>query len=198
MQEAGTGQENESAQEDGAEEELVLKEQEKELGEQIVFYRPERSIASTSQGHMLLCLPDGTVRARGTNRNGQCDVEDWTHVAAVCTGSTCSFGLRTDGTVLYAGPQDSGFQEAGQWTGIVDIQAGWDYVLGLKQDGTVLGVGTTERAQQILEKTSAWSDIVLIAGDTSRAAGLKKDGTVLLAFANQPSEIGTIDGWEDV
>ncbi len=198
MQEAGTGQENESAQEVGAEEELVLKEQEKELGEQIVFYRPERSIASTSQGHMLLCLPDGTVRARGTNRNGQCDVEDWTHVAAVCTGSTCSFGLRTDGTVLYAGPQDSGFQEAGQWTGIVDIQAGWDYVLGLKQDGTVLGVGTTERAQQILEKTSAWSDIVLIAGDTSRAAGLKKDGTVLLAFADQPPEIGTIDGWEDV
>ena len=209
-QEAGTAQENETAQEDrtgtmafsanenGMEEELILEEQEEELGEQIVFYRPERSIASVSQGHTLICLPDGTVQARGTNRSGQCDVEEWTHVAAVCAGSSCSFGLRTDGTVLYAGPQDSGFQEAGQWTGIVDIQAGWDYVLGLKQDGTVLGVGTTERAQQILEETSAWSDITVLAGDYSRAAGLKQDGTVLLAFADQTPEIGTIDGWEDV
>ena len=209
-QEAGMVQENETTQEDGTgtmafpsnengmEEELILEEQEEELGEQIVFYRPERSIASVSQGHTLICLPDGTVQARGTNRSGQCDVEEWTHVAAVCAGSSCSFGLRTDGTVLYAGSQDSGFQEAGQWTGIVDIQAGWDYVLGLKQDGTVLGVGTTERAQQILEETSAWSDITVLAGDYSRAAGLKQGGTVLLAFADQTPEIGTIDGWEDV
>ena len=194
----GTPQESGETQEAGMEEELVLEEQEEELGEQIVFYRPERSIASVSQGHTLICLPDGMVQARGTNRSGQCDVEDWTHVAAVCAGSSCSFGLRTDGTVLYAGPQDSGFQEAGRWTGIVDIQAGMDYVLGLKRDGTVLGVGTTERAQQILEETSAWSDITVLAGDYSRAAGLKQGGTVLLAFADQTPEIGTIDGWEDV
>lgn len=196
-QEAGTGT-TFSSGENGTGEELVLEERDEELGEQIVFYRPERSIASASQGHTLFCLPDGTAQARGTNQSGQCDVEDWTHVAAVCVGSSCSFGLRTDGTVLYAGPQDSGFQEVGQWTGIVDIQAGWDYVLGLKQDGTVLGVGTTERAQKILEKTSAWSDITVLAGDYSRAAGLKQDGTVLLAFADQMPEIGTIEGWEDV
>ena len=190
----GTGEET-------AADEVVLDidETEEELGEQIVFYDPQNSISispGTASRLTLFCKPDGTVSARGSNENGECEVEDWRNVAAVSAGNGCALGLRTDGTVLFTGDEYWGFGEVTQWSQIISLCAGYDAVLGLTQEGTVVTAGNREAARLIAEETAGWENIRAIALDYGMAVGLQKDGTVL--FAGEKPECGSLSGWIDV
>ena len=180
---------------------LTLDEMEEELGEQIVFYEPQKCIAF-SPGYedvsrlALFCRPDGTVSATGSNQSGQCNVEDWTHVAAVSAGKDCAFGLRTDGTVLFSGEEYDGMGEASQWTGIIQLCAGRWAALGLTREGTVKVAGNGGDALRIAEETDGWNSIKAIALYDATAVGLREDGTVL--FAGMKPECAPISGWEGV
>ena len=178
---------------------VSLDETEEELGEQIVFYEPQNSISispGTASRLTLFCKSDGTVSARGSNENGECEVEDWRNVAAVSAGNGCALGLRTDGTVLFTGDESWGFGEAAQWSQITSLCAGYDTVLGLTQEGTVVTAGNREEARLIAEETAGWENIRAIALDYGMAVGLQEDGTVL--FAGEKPECGSLSGWDDV
>ena len=172
-----------------------------ELGEQIVFYHPQRSVAAPHDGeHVVFCKSDGTVEARGNNDAGQCDVEYWDHVAAVEAGEQSSFGLRTDGTVLYTGI-GNGYEEVTLWTDIADIQATRECVVGLKQDGTIVSAVDTNKAKfmkDVLEtanEVNSWTGIKSIASYNFGIYGLTEDGTVVVAGDELETEI---TGWRDV
>ena len=178
---------------------VSLDETEEELGEQIVFYEPQNSISispGTASRLTLFCKSDGTVSARGSNENGECEVEDWRNVAAVSAGNGCALGLRTDGTVLFTGDESWGFGETAQWSQITSLCAGYDTVLGLTQEGTVVTAGNKEEARLIAEETAGWENIRAIALDYGMAVGLQEDGTVL--FAGEKPECGSLSGWDDV
>ena len=180
--------------------------EDEDVGEQIAFYRPNRSI-SVSDTHILFCLPDGTVQARGRNAGGQCHVEEWNHVVSVIADYDLSLGLRSDGTVLYAGDVPS-YQDVELWTDIVDIQTltGRGGVVGLKKDGTVVSLGIAEQNPEMYEALSQWNDMKAIHAGYFGIYGLHMDGSLSYAgtrsdYAENPYlNINRIedDGWKDV
>ncbi|MBR6616065.1 MAG: protein kinase, partial [Lachnospiraceae bacterium] len=159
---------------------LDMNVQEDELGEQIVFYKPTGSITTSMQDHMLFCMPDGTVKARGSNRYGQCRIEDWDHVVAVAANAFGSFGLREDGTVLYAGAEEYGFEQVELWNGIISIQAAEWIAVGLKEDGTVVSAHNGSE-QEMAAEIDTWENIKSIAAIAGSVYGLTEDGAVLCA-----------------
>lgn len=186
-------------EEQGTEELLTLSSGE-ELGEQIVFYDPQNSV-STSNGEnlfTLFCLPDGTVTARGSNSDGQCDVENWQNVAAVSAGVNCSMGLKTDGTVLFAGSELSGFGAVRQWKDITAISNGYFYVVGLKKDKTVEIAGNREQLPEVLQEVESWTNIRAVTSYYGVVIGLQEDGKLLLAGKAEGMQYPEIKDWKDV
>ena len=172
---------------------------EEKLGEQIVFYHPQRSISSGIYTHTLFCVPDGTVKAIGYNELNQCDVEDWDHVAAVTAGEGCSFGIRTDGTVLYAGYGDgSGIEEIEYWTDVLDIRCGLGYAIVLKQDGSVIVSGNTEEAELLRKEIADWENIKAIEAYMTSVYALTEDGTLLFAGEEKPEIEINVTDWDEV
>ena len=178
------------------EETLVF--QEEAIGEQIVFSKPWTAVSSSSSyrsGHTLFRMPDGSVKALGSNTYGQCMVSDWKNVEAVAAGSTHSLGLRSDGKVYAAGQNDDGQCETGAWEDIVAIAAGNRVSFGLRSDGTVLACG---QAEKYADEISGWKDIQTIAIPcNSRLIGLDGDGVLHFAGA-AGTEMPEISGWNDV
>ena len=172
----------ESAENTGEMVMVDLSARKEELGEQIVFYEPKGSITTTLQDHVLFCMPDGTVKARGSNLYGQCMVEEWDHVVAVAANAYGSFGLRSDGTVLYTGADELGLEQVELWDGIISIQAGSQIAVGLKEDGTVVAAHNgQDYMMDISRELETWNDIKSIAAMQNSVYGLKEDGTVLCA-----------------
>lgn len=169
--------------------------QEEQMGEQIVFYHPQKSI-STSHDHILFCMQDGTVTARGENEDGECDTEEWTNVVAVAAGHGSSFGVRTDGTVLYAGNER--LENVEYWENMIDVQP-WNFgAVGLTKDGTILAMHPQDYGEEfeIMQKNmTSWENIKAIAAIDWDVFGLTEDGRVLSAL-NENSVI--TEGWNDV
>ena len=51
---------------------------------------------------------DGTVLAVGDDQYGQCQVDDWTNIVAICAGQYHTVGLKADGTLVATGRNDKG------------------------------------------------------------------------------------------
>ena len=100
-----------------------------------------------SFGHVVGLNTDGTVVAVGDNRNGECNVEDWTDIVAVAAGVTHTVGLRADGTVVAVGDNEYGQCNVEDWADIVSVAAGDFHTVGLRADGTVVAVGDNEYGQ---------------------------------------------------
>ena len=102
---------------------MALVEQEDVIGEQIAFYHPQNSMSVSENygNHMLICKPDGTVEARGTNLMGQCNVDDWSNIVSVKVGANHSIGLRSDGIVEACGSNFSGQCDVSHWKDVVSI-----------------------------------------------------------------------------
>ena len=163
-----------------------------ELGVAIVEYRPATSI-SAGTDHILFCLKDGTLKARGGNDYGQCRVEDWEHIVAVAAGGRHSLGLRSDGRVLAAGDNSMSQCDVETWNDIVAIAADQYTSFGLREDGTVLVAG---RMPDEYQKISEWKDITVI-GSYYGLIGIDSEGDRHYAGTstelNEPS-----GGWADV
>ena len=176
-------------------EEYLVLEDEEELGEQIVFPSAQTAISGVRQAHTLFRMPDGRVKALGSNMYGQCMVENWEHVAAVSASSTHSLGLRSDGKVYAAGENSYGQCDTGSWHDIVAIAAGESASFGLRADGTIEACGNVE---YYMDEISSWENIraITVAPSRSGVFGLDEEGNIHCAgfWEDMPQ----ITGWEDV
>ena len=177
------------------EEEYLALEEKEELGEQIVFPSAQTAISGVRQAHTLFRMPDGRVKALGSNMYGQCMVENWEHVAAVSASSTHSLGLRSDGKVYAAGQNSYGQCDTGSWHDIVAIAAGESVSFGLRTDGTIEACGKVE---SYMDEISSWENIraITVAPNRSGVFGLDEGGNIHCAgfWEDMPQ----ITGWEDV
>ena len=195
ISDGGSSQSSGSAPGAAGEQVVEVGAQGEEIGEPIVEYHPWSSISVGEwEKHILFCLPDGTVQARGSNSDGQCRVEVWHDVVAVAAGYNHSLGLRSDGRVLAVGDNASGQCDVGNWSDVVAIAAGSQCSYGLRQDGTVLMAGriSEENASEI----ASWTDIAVIATCWSDLVGIDRDGTSHYSGSCKGKQ--PITGWTDV
>ena len=185
--------ENQAEEGNSTEEKLVLLEEEKE--EAIAFRDPQTVIAEDGSV-ILLCMPDGSVKAYGDNSEGQCEVENWGDVVAVSVNVTQSLGLDANGTVYAAGKNTRGECDVGTWKDVVAVEAGFYASFGLRTDGTVVACGDTERyGGQI----GSWSNIKAISAMPGNHYGLAALGTEgNIFFAGFEQELSEVTGWENV
>ena len=144
--------------------------------------------------HTVGLKADGTVVAAGWNRDGQCDVSDWTDIVAVAAGSFHTIGLKADGTVVAVGTNGVAQCNVSGWTDIVAVAAGGSHTVGLKADRTVVAAGWNQDGQC---DVSGWTDIVAVAAGNSHTVGLKADGTVVAVGDNQGGQCD-VSGWTDI
>ena len=179
-----------------------------------------RGVVDLGFYHTVALRSDGTVLACGDNSYGQCGVEGWRGVKAVCAGAYHTAALFEDGTVAVVGRGDEGQCDTGQWRGIVAITAADYATFGLRADGSVVSCGFNdyymladwpkvtaisggsyalaalrENGEALLSHESARSDalreLVDIAVTTGCAVGLRADGTAVCAAAE-------LSGWRDL
>ena len=80
---------------------------------------------------------NGTVVAEGYDKEGACNVTNWSNIISVISDNGTSYGLKSDGTVLVTGYR-SKRDDTTSWKDIIAIFSDEDYLLGLKADGTVV------------------------------------------------------------
>lgn len=142
--------------------------------------------------HTVVLYADGTVKAIGSNNNGQCNVEDWTDIVQISTMRNHTVGLKADGTVLAVGDNGSGQCDVSAWTDIVQVSAGKAHTVGLKSDGTVVAVGASPYGEC---DVFGWTDIVAVGAAYNNTFGLCSDGTVIVSGAMRK---GKIPNWDDI
>ncbi len=104
----------------------------------------------TVLGHIVAFKKDGTVVAAGDNTFGQCNVSDWTGIAAISAGDYHIVGVKSDGTVLATQTGNrfkKSINEISTWQNIVAVSAGYGFTPGLRSDGTVSAVGLENEGQ---------------------------------------------------
>ena len=153
-----------------------------------------RDTITAGSSHTVAIKSDGTVVAVGSNKNDQCDVDDWSDIVAVAAGSAHTVGLKANGTAIAVGSNSYGQCEVGDWSDIVAIAAGGYHTVGLKADGTVVAVGDNSSSQCDLDD---WYGIVAIAAGYNHTVGLKADGSVVAVGANNGSQCDVAD-WSDI
>ena len=137
---------------------------------------------------------DGTVKAMGWNRYGQCNVSDWTDIVAISASARYTVGLKADGTVVATGYNKDGQCNVSDWTDIVAVSTSGVRTVGLKTDGTVVTAGDNRNGNY---NVSDWTDIVAISTDNSHIIGLKADGTVVATGENGYGECN-VSSWTDI
>lgn len=142
--------------------------------------------------HTVVLYADGTVKAIGSNNNGQCNVEDWTDIVQISTMRNHTVGLRADGTVVAVGDNGSGQCDVSAWTDIVQVSAGKAHTVGLRSDGTVVAVGASPYGEC---DVFGWTDIVAVGAAYNNTFGLCSDGTVIVSGAMRK---GQIPSWNDI
>ena len=126
---------------------------------------------------------NGTVLAAGSNKTGNCNVEEWCNIIDIAA-QYFLVGLKSDGTVVTTCED----VDVSNWSHIVAIICSSSYVFGLKEDGTVVVSGTLndpvvrKGVDEYKAAMENWRDIIAIVGDeyANRIVGLKKDGTLVL------------------
>lgn len=139
-------------------------------------YIPVTSTAHTAKfqivrgpDHTVILRPDGTVKAVGSNKNGQCNVHDWKSITAVATNQFYTIGLCKDGTVKAAGGNFLFRNKLNDWKNVTSIAAGDNFVVARCADGTVKSAGI---------RLPVWSGISAVAAGGSHVAALCDDGSV--------------------
>ena len=153
-----------------------------------------KMIIAGTYHHTVGLKADGTVVAVGENKYGQCNVNDWLDIVAICAGDDYTVGLKADGTVVAVGYNKDGQCNVNGWRDIVAISAGFRHTVGLKADGTVVAVGDNEAGQC---NVNGWRDIVAISAGDDHTVGLKADGTVVAEGWNAFGQCN-VSGWRDI
>lgn len=142
-----------------------------------------KDIVAVGFYHTAALKRDGTVLACGSNSFGECDVNVWHHVQAICAGAYHTVGLLEDGTVVAVGRNDEGQCEVGTWRDIVAVAAADWATFGLKRDGTVVACGIND--YYMLDK---WTKVTAISGGSYALAALRSDGDALLSHESARSD----------
>lgn len=142
---------------------------------------------AAGRSHALFLTEEGTVKAAGSNDQGQCDTASWTNVVAVAAGYAHSLGLTGDGRVLAAGDNSCGQCDVSAWTNVVRIVCGpWDS-FGLTADGRLLHCGFRDTST-----ATGWTGLLALAPGNGVLFALRQNGTVL---STRPSKTET---WMDL
>ena len=144
---------------------------------------------SAAYDHTVALLEDGTAVAVGDKKaynnpvNGSCNVDYWSDIAAVYSGSEFSAGLRTDGTVVLSGVN----WDVSGWTDIVNMAAGDYYLVGVREDGTVLAVGDPNEGNSLMgyAHVSSLKDVVYISAGHDHTVAVDKYGVVHCVGSNE-------------
>lgn len=141
---------------------------------------------------------DNTVVAIGSNKEGQCNVEDMRDVVLIDTYDVFTIALKKDGKVKVAGANGYDKVDTSKWNDIIDVAAGQQFVLGLKEDGTVLAEGHDGNNQL---NVGDWENIVAIDAGWSFSVGLTGEGELHFAGLDKGQEEEykkEINEWKDV
>lgn len=165
-----------------------------EAKEEPLSFSGETSLIDTGIYHSVGLMKDGKVVISGGNKDGQCDVSDWTDIIAISTGTDHTVGLKKDGTVVAVGSQDHGRCDVSDWTDIVAVSAGDWHTVGLKKDGTVVAVGSNSSARCNVYN---WKEIVAISGGGEHTVALKSNGTAVAIGRNNSGQCN-VSSWADL
>ena len=119
--------------------------------------------------HTVVLRPDGTVKAVGDNKNGQCNVQDWENIKAIATNQFYTVGLCENGTLRIAGGGWLLRSKLSDWKNVTAIAVGGNFLVARCSDGTVKAAGI---------RLSAWSGITDIAAGTYHIVALCEDGSL--------------------
>lgn len=144
--------------------------------------------------HTVILYNDGTVKAIGSNKDGQCDVSDWTDIVQISTRGDFTVGLKSDGTVVATGDNSYGQCDVQYWRDIVAISASAEHTVGLRADGTVVATGNNNVGECNVD---SWLGVKAISAGDSHTLGLKEDGTVYAIGRNDDGRID-IRSWSNV
>ena len=129
---------------------------------------------AAGKNHSVILLSDGTVRAIGNNKLGQCDVASFTRVKNVSAAGNHTVALTEDGRVLAVGAKGRDVSVkvrsvahaprwnpclTEKWRDVQKIECADDITLGLQRDGSVLAVGNNNFGQC---KTGVWYDAISV------------------------------------
>ena len=142
-----------------------------------------KDIVAVGFYHTAALKSDGTVLACGDNSFGECEVNAWHHVKAICAGAYHTVGLLEDGTVIAAGRNDEGQCEVGTWRDIVAVTAADWATFGLMRDGTVVACGFNG-----YPALGDWTKITAISGGSYVLAALRSSGDALLSHESARSD----------
>ena len=160
-------------------------------------------VAISAFYHIVGLKADGTVVAVGVitkikgknylNDHGQLDVENWTEITAIATGTMHTVGLKADGTVVAVGDNSFGQLDVDDWANIVAISAKGNFTVGLKSDGTVVAVGDNSYGQLNVDD---WKNITHISAGVICTVGLMTNGEVVIAFTE--TRMFKINKWKEI
>lgn len=145
--------------------------------------------------HTVALYSDGTVRAVGKNKQGQCNTRSWQGIVSIAGGFQSTMGLRADGTVVAVGNNNSGKSMVHTLSGIRSIGTSkGSHTLFLRSNGTVTSLGKNDDGERNVED---WHDIIAVAAGAPFSVGLKKDGTVVAVGKNDDGRCDT-QSWRDI
>ena len=177
----------------------------KPVGPQSVSQPPKKSgpvIKSIAAGsaHTVALYSNGTVRAIGSNADGQCDVSAWKNITAIAAGDSCTIGLKKDGTCLVAGPESNYLSSLYEQNRIRAVAEAYGHRVLLYNDGkvnTLFKVYSSHSTSVECLYTGRWTDITAVAAGKNHTVGLKKDGTVL-ATGSREDRRCDVDRWTGI
>lgn len=156
---------------------------------------PKRYVAiAGGMDHTAILYNDGTVKAIGNNKYGQCDVSDWTDIVQISTRGDFTVGLKSDGTVVAVGDNSYGQCDVQYWRDVVAISASAEHTVGLRADGTVVAAGDNGIGECNVD---SWLGVKAISAGNSHTLGLKEDGTVYAIGKNDDGRIN-VRSWSNV
>lgn len=144
--------------------------------------------------HTVILYNDGTVKAVGDNRKGQCDVDSWQDIVQISTRGDFTVGLKADGTVVATGDNTYGQCDVASWMEIVQISASAEHTVGLRADGTVLSAGDNENGECDVYE---WRGVTSVSAGDTHTVALMQDGTVIAVGKNEDHRID-VGTWRNV
>ena len=135
-----------------------------------------RPMVAAGKAHTVGLRSDGTVIAAGSDKAGQCRINDWTDIIQVSAGEEHTVGLKSNGTVAATGDNSWGQCDVGHWRTVIQAAAGQYNTVGLQSGGTLVSVGAEIFGQN---RVDGWRNIIQVAPGVSHTVGLRSDGRVV-------------------
>ena len=142
------------------------------------------AIAAGGQ-HTVALREDGTVRAVGSNKYGQCNVNKWKDIVSICAGYRYTAGKRSDGTWFVTGENPDRARIQHSSAQVTAVSNGPDHTLVLYNTGDIRGLTLNSSSNSDGQlNVKGWRSIIAIAAGNRHSVGLKADGTVVSAGSN--------------